>query len=365
MNRHKNFIFHVALWLLIWSTAWIFSGGDIQFAADNGMALVFQILVIAILIYCTVPKLLLKKKYIAFTIVSIFTIFVVTLILTNVVPDQFLGLDKPVGELPGPRLGPGTGVSGPGPGPRFEDGPPLDVNRRPPSRFFINLLLIAIAYMIATFVETFLFAQRKEEEIIINKNEALQTELKLLKSQINPHFLFNALNNIYALSAIDSGKTQKSISYLSDMLRYVLYECEQEIVPLYKEIDYIENYIKLFSLKSSNAYPITTSFNIKNENVQIVPMLLIPFLENALKHSNIEKFTGTYIQLKITADIKIIDFEIENSKPDSPMVIDSVGGIGIDNVKKRLAILYPERHELKINETSQAFKVNLKLRLHD
>ena len=147
----------------------------------------FQILVIVILIYYTVPQLLLKKKYIAFTIVSIFTVFVVTLILTNVVPDQFLGLDKTVGELPGPRLGPGSGVGGPGP--RFEDGPPLDVNRRPPSRFFINLLLIAIAYMIATFVETFLFAQRKEEEIIINKNEALQTELKLLKSQINPHFL--------------------------------------------------------------------------------------------------------------------------------------------------------------------------------
>mgnify|MGYP003671530295 FL=1 len=363
MNRHKNFLFHVALWLLIWSTAWIFSGSDIQFAADNGMALVFQILVIAILIYYTVPQLLLKKKYIAFTIVSIITVFVVTLILTNVVPDQFLGLDKTVGELPGPRLGPGSGVGGPGP--RFEDGPPLDVNRRPPSRFFINLLLIAIAYMIATLVELFLLAQRKEEEIVINKNEALQTELKLLKSQINPHFLFNALNNIYALSAIDSGRTQKSISYLSDMLRYVLYECEQEIVPLYKEIDYIENYIKLFSLKSSKTYPITTSFSIENQNVQIVPMLLIPFLENALKHSNIEKINGTFIKLKIISTANCVDFEIENSKPDIKIVKDDVGGIGIENVKKRLAILYPSRHELKINETSQAFKVNLKLQLHD
>ncbi|WP_339836983.1 histidine kinase [uncultured Maribacter sp.] len=359
MNRHKNFIFHVALWLLIWSTAWIFSGSDIQFAAENGMALVFQILVIAILIYYTVPQLLLKKKYIAFTIVSIITVFVVTLILTNVVPDQILSLDN-VGQVPGPRFGPG-----PGQGPRFEDGPPLDVNRRPPSRFFINLLLIAIAYVIATLVEIFLLAQRKEEEIVINKNEALQTELKLLKSQINPHFLFNALNNIYALSAIDSGKTQKSISYLSDMLRYVLYECEQEIVPLYKEIDYIENYIKLFSLKSSKTYPITTTFSIENQNIQIVPMLLIPFLENALKHSNIEKVTGTFINLKINATENSIDFELENSKPEFKIVKDDVGGIGIENVKKRLAILYPNRHELVINETSQAFKVNLKLQLHE
>ena len=352
MNRHKNFIFHVALWLLIWATAWIFNGSDIQFAVENGMALVFQILVIATLIYFTVPQLLLKKKYVLFTLVSIATIIVVAILLTNIVPDPIL---RPESTL-GPR---------PGPGPGFEKGFRLEAIRRPPSRFFINLLLITIAYVIATLVETFLFAKRKEEEIIINKNEALQTELKLLKSQINPHFLFNALNNIYALSAIDSGRTQKSISYLSDMLRYVLYECEQEIVPLYKEIDYIENYIKLFSLKSSKNYPITTSFSIKNQNIQIVPMILIPFLENALKHSNIEKITDTFINLKINATENNIDFELENSKPEFKIVKDDVGGIGIENVKKRLAILYPGRHELVINETAQTFKVNLKLQLHD
>jgi len=299
----------------------------------------------------------LKKKYVAFTLVSIVTILVITLILTRILPDSMAGIEGEMGRLPGPG-------ARPGPRPRFEDGQSLSGNPRPPSRFFINLLLIAIAYVIATLVEIFLFAQRKEEEIIINKNEALQTELKLLKSQINPHFLFNALNNIYALSAIDSGRTQRSISYLSDMLRYVLYECDQEIVPLYKEIDYIENYIKLFSLKSSKTYPITTSFSIENQNVQIVPMLLIPFLENALKHSNIEKITGTFIRLKINANENSIDFEIENSIPDTPLITDAVGGIGIDNVKKRLAILYPNRHELVINETAQTFKVNLKLQLN-
>ncbi|MEP2238284.1 MAG: histidine kinase [Maribacter sp.] len=354
MNRHKNFLFHVVLWLLIWATAWIFSGSDFQFVSENITALICQIVVIAILIYFTIPQLLLKKKYVAFTLVSIAAVVVVTLVLTNVVPDTVIGLDTQM--TPGPR---------PGPGPRFEDGPRIAANRRPPSKFFINLLLIAIASAIATLVELFLFAQRKEEEIILNRNEALQTELKLLKSQINPHFLFNALNNIYALSAIDSTRTQQSISYLSDMLRYVLYECEQEIVPLYKEIDYIENYIKLFCLKSSKTYPITTSFSIEDQNVEIVPMLLIPFLENALKHSNIEKITGTFINLKIIASSNHIDFEIENSKPEVQITKDDVGGIGIENVKKRLAILYPNRHNLTINETTKAFKVNLKLQLHD
>ncbi|TLP79163.1 sensor histidine kinase [Maribacter sp. ACAM166] len=337
MNSHKRFIFHIVLWLIIWSTAWFFIGLDFGFLRDNGLSFIVQILTVAALIYYTSPFLLLKKKYVTFILVSLVLVLVGTFMLTNIFPK---------------------------PGPGIEMGPPIGMERRPPSKFFINLLLITIAYIIATFVETFLFAQRKEEEIIINKNESLQTELKLLKSQINPHFLFNALNNIYALSAIDSGKTQQSISYLSDMLRYVLYECEQEIVPLHKEMDYIGNYIKLFSLKSSKAYPITTSFVVGNENIQIVPMLLIPFLENALKHSNIEKITDTFIRLKINANNNSIDFEIENSKPNTPLVTDAVGGIGIDNVKKRLAILYPKRHQLVIDETSKTFKVNLKLELH-
>ncbi|WP_047245320.1 sensor histidine kinase [Maribacter thermophilus] len=356
MNRHRHFIFHVILWLLIWATAWIFSGDEVGFVSDNGLSLVFQILAISVLIYYTAPKLLLKKKYILFTLVSILTIIVVTFVLTNITPSPMIvggPLNGPPGPVPGPMKGEGSGMV-----------PPMEMNRRPPLKFFINLLLISIAYVIATLIETFLFIQRKDEEIIINKNEALQTELKLLKSQINPHFLFNALNNIYALSAIDSSRTQQSISYLSDMLRYVLYECDHEIVPLQKEVDYIENYVKLFSLKSSKSYPITTKFHIEAPSINIAPMILIPFVENALKHSNIEKITGTFVHIKLHADSKMIDFEIENSKPSSIIVKDGVGGIGIENVKKRLAILYPDSHQLTINETSELFKVNLKLELH-
>ena len=357
MNRHRHFIFHVILWLLIWATAWIFSGDQIGFVSENGLSLVFQILAIAVLIYYSAPKLLLKKKYILFTLVSFVTIIVVTFILTNLSSDPMLGTNTLQGPGPGP---------GPGPfnGPKLDMAPPMEMNRRPPSKFFVNLLLVAIAYVIATLVETFLFVQRKDEELIINKNEALQTELKLLKSQINPHFLFNALNNIYALSAIDSGRTQQSISYLSDMLRYVLYECDHEMVPLQKEVDYIKNYVKLFSLKNSKSYPITTKFHIESPTINIAPMVLIPFVENALKHSNIEKITGTFVHIKLHADSNLIDFEIENSKPANNIIKDGVGGIGIENVKKRLAILYPNSHQLSINETSEAFKVNLKLKLH-
>ena len=150
----------------------------------------------------------------------------------------------------------------------------------------------------------------------MSKTENIKNELKLLKSQINPHFLFNSLNNIYALSAIDTNKTQQSITYLSDMLRYVLYECETPFVIIKKEVKYIEDYIKLYSLKSSKKYPIETSFNITDSTIQIAPMLLIPFVENAFKHSNIEKIEHTFIKLSLDVTSKTTIFKIENTIAD-------------------------------------------------
>ncbi|WP_378173830.1 sensor histidine kinase [Aquimarina sp. SS2-1] len=239
------------------------------------------------------------------------------------------------------------------------------LRRRPPSNFLITLLFLTISYVIATFLETFLFAQKKEEETIRSKNENLQTELKLLKSQINPHFLFNSLNNIYALSVIDSDKTQESISYLSDMLRYVLYECERNFVPIKKEITYIENYIKLFSLKSSNPYNITTDFNSIDQSVSIAPMLFIPFIENAFKHSNIEKPNNSFIRIKIVTMSGNVTLTLENSIPKEKIHKDKLGGIGIENVGKRLNILYPNKHQLLINEYNDVFKVELNINLID
>lgn len=351
MDALKRFLFQLVLWLAIWVIAWFFLGADFQFFTDNVLTFLLQVLVIALLIFYTAPSLLFKKKYLLFIGLSIGLLLLCSFLLP-----RGAGIDGP--GMP-PRMGPGLG-----PPPRADMEMLRPMQRKPPPRFLVNLLMLSISYIAATFIETFLFAQKKEEEIIVNKNEALQTELKLLKSQINPHFLFNSLNNIYALSVIDSGKTQQSISYLSDMLRYVLYECEQEWVPLEKEITYITNYIKLFSLKSSKPFPITTEFRISKEDIKIAPMLLIPFMENALKHSNIEKRKDTYIQMKIEAEERRIRFEIENSIPRALVVKDGVGGIGIENVKKRLAILYPGQHELLINETSSAFKVNLNIDLN-
>ncbi|MEB8329043.1 histidine kinase [Flavobacteriaceae bacterium KMM 6897] len=340
MNRTKRFLFQILLWGTVWLMAWLLMTEDMLFLQRHAPTFIVQVMVVGVLIYYMAPALLFNKKYVLFMSVSLALIVFCAAIISF----SFMG-------PPG------------GPPPDLESLPPGMQPKAPP-QFLIHFLFLSIAHVLATFLETFLFAQKKEEETIRNKNENLHTELKLLKSQINPHFLFNSLNNIYALSAIDAGKTQKSISYLSDMLRYVLYECEQDMVPLEKEVTYIENYIKLFSLKSSEKYPITIDFKIAEHNLQIAPMLFIPFMENALKHGNIDRRTDAYMRIKLEADTDCIHFEIENSKAVKPNITDDVGGIGIENVKKRLAILYPKRHELLINETTLAFKVDLKLDLN-
>jgi two-component system, LytTR family, sensor kinase len=301
---------------------------------ENMVILLFQICLIAGIIYFAVPVLMLKKR------VLIFWVFIVICVLLfSFFSVQLLGI---------------LGFHPPHP-PQ-----PIAGNRPPmgPSRFIINFLTLCITASISIGIEMFIFAEKKERENILNKNEMLQTELKLLKFQINPHFLFNTLNNIYTLSVIDSNKTQQSIAYLSTMLRYVLYDCEQAFVHIHQEITYIENYLALFALKSTNPFSISFDKKIENPNTKIAPMILIPFIENALKHSHIEKRGNSFIHISISEERSSFRFEVENSKPAKTIQKDSIGGIGLENVKKRLAILYPQKHSLTINDTD-TFKVTL------
>ena len=333
MNRVQWFLSQFILWLSIWFLLWMGKDWSSRYLTENATAFIAQVLLIAALIFYASPQLLLKKKYAQFILFSILAIGLFSFISSSF---------HSAGSMPPPR---------------GSMGPPGDMRgamrRVGPSRFFVHILLIVVSYVIATFIETFVFAQKKQEETVQNKNEMLQTELKLLKSQINPHFLFNALNNIYALSVIDSARTQQSISYLSNMLRYVLYDCDAKLVPLKKEIDY----------KSSKPYNITTNYNMSDNNVLVSPMLFIPFVENAFKHGYIEKHGDSFISIVVEANSDTIELVVENSVSAEHINKDDVGGIGLDNVKKRLTILYPEKHELRIQESPQSFKVKLKLDL--
>jgi len=350
MEKVKRFIYLVILWLLIWAVQWKLQSNSINFINNNLYVFFCQIVLTALLIFYTAPTFLFKNKNVLFVLVSL-----VIIILFSFAPINLLNPDiKNNSNLPRPPL---------------HLHPHLHSHQNklsreflnPPSHNFINFLLLTITYFLSTFLEGFIYFKKKEEEAIINKNENLETELKLLKSQINPHFLFNTLNNIYALSAIDTNKTQQSISYLSNMLRYVLYECEQKLVPIKKEILYIEDYIKLFSLKSSYKYPIKFNVNITDKNILVAPMLFLPYVENAFKHSNIESKSANSF---ITIDVDYIEngkifYSVRNSIPSNKMEKDGLGGIGLINVKKRLSILYPNKHTLNIFEKDNTYNVEL------
>lgn len=342
MNKIKRFLIQMLLWLVIGLIIWLNQEANPDILQENLVSFTIQFLLVGSLIYYTAPKLLFKRKYAQFAIISVVLVVISSLVLTYLFGSP-IETPNPINDL------------------EFRP-PPPNFRRPPPSKFLMHFLMLSVSYILAIVIEVSLFLKAKEEETILTERINLQNELKLLKSQINPHFLFNSLNNIYALSAIDSNKTQQSISYLSDMLRYVLYECEQETVPIKKEIEYIKNYLKLFSLKSSKKYPITTEFNILNNTISIAPMLFIPFIENALKHSNIEKINDSFISIKINTDADYIFFEVKNSIPEKIINKDKVGGIGLENVKKRLAILYPEKHQLTISEDESSFNIQLKIK---
>lgn len=202
----------------------------------------------------------------------------------------------------------------------------------------------------------------QEREASTLKSENLETELKFLKSQINPHFLFNALHNIYTLSYIKSDLAPEMILKLSDMLRYILYDCTAEKVPLGKEVSYLKNYVKLQQLKAEEADIKLVMASDLPQELQIAPMLMVPFVENSFKHGKIEDTQNGWVRLELHWEAPYICFSVENSVPNNEFTKDKVGGIGIANVKRRLELLYDD-YTLDICSNEQTYKVVLKIKV--
>jgi len=218
-------------------------------------------------------------------------------------------------------------------------------------------------YFLSTAFKTSQIAFKREKEASELKSENLNSELKFLRSQINPHFLFNALNNIYSLSVIKSEKTPDNILKLSDMLRYIIYDCNADRVPLDKEMSYIQNYVDLQKLKDDKITNIDINFEKAKGNTMIAPMIFIPFIENSFKHSKIEDVDQGFITIKIENDENKLKFLVENSLPAQQYAKDKVGGVGLENVKRRLQLLYPGTHNLSIQTADGIFRVGLELDL--
>lgn len=228
---------------------------------------------------------------------------------------------------------------------------------------FLSSFFVGIASTVFNIMSDWLNNQRVRQEL---HSRTLQSELNFLKSQINPHFLFNTLNNLYALTLKKSDLAPEIVLKLSEMMRYMLYECNEREVPLQKEVNYIQNYLELEKLRQGNRFEIDFAVQGSVGNQKIAPLLFIPFIENSFKHGLSNQIKEGFVHIMMLIEPEEVSMSIENSKaPTLPAPNrKKSGGIGLVNVRRRLNLLYPGKYELDIENNPNTYKVNLNVELY-
>ena len=200
------------------------------------------------------------------------------------------------------------------------------------------------------------------KSILRLKKEKKQAELMHLKSQVNPHFFFNTLNNLYGLVEKDPGKAQQLILKLSDMMRYSIYEGQNDWVTLADEITFLENYMDLHRMRYHKEIAVRFDIETEDRNVKIMPLLFIIMVENAFKHGVEKLRTDAFVHIFLKATKQHVDFEIENNFDAEE--IDDKAGIGLNNLKQRLELVYLNKYQLEISPThADIYKIRLRLAL--
>ncbi|MFN4255993.1 MAG: sensor histidine kinase [Saprospiraceae bacterium] len=236
---------------------------------------------------------------------------------------------------------------------------PADGSERGSRLFAFYLISYFLLLIFSTLYQLLENRNRLETQHRALEARHAEAQLNYLKAQINPHFLFNTLHNIYASATLQHPQTPAMVLKLSALLRYVIYECQQPRIALEKELEHIREYLDLFQMKSEG--PMNVRFEILGDPAgrDIEPMLLIPLVENALKHGDLE--AGGHLKIMLETMPNRLLFLLENSVNRADQQKDDVGGVGIENIRQRLAINYPGRHRFEVAETPRTFSVMLEL----
>ncbi len=332
----KRVVYHGLLWLLLLVILLMIDSGDLGF----GFTLVIEIvnvLFFAVVVYINllilIPRYLNDKKFLLYCVMLIMGVVLVTPIKLFVL--YFLYA----------------------PFPRLQEN--LLTNQH---LFFISTFIIAGSSTIFKIISDWIRYQRDRRDL---QTQTMQSELKFLKSQINPHFLFNTLNNLYALTLKKSDKAPEIVIKLSEMMRYMLYECNERRVLLSKEISYIRNYLDLERLRQGKNVEI--DFVVKGyvTDQKVAPLMFIPFLENSFKHGLNNQISHGFVTIEMEVGERQVQFMIENSKPERLPVMEHrrSGGIGLVNVRRRLNLLYPDHYTLQIMDNPNTYAVELAIDL--
>ena len=314
--------------------------------------------IFAILFYANysylIEKYLFNRKFALYVVTNIALIVVLIILQTFVSecmrpdPEVVQSIEQGMQKKP-PHMG------------RFPEGkhggPPLLM------RFIFDYVSIIFVIGLAVAIKTTIRWYRDSINFEKSKSVQLEADLRNLRSQLNPHFLFNTLNNIYSLIAIDQNRAQDAVHRLSNLLRYVMYDNDEKFVPLDKELTFTQNYIDLMKLRLSANVKLNVLIDGKSSHDMIASLMFITLIENAFKHVSRSKSQKGYISINLNQNNKELTFEVENSKSSIKRTTASNSGIGLDNVKKRLNLLYPNKHSLIISETENVYHSKLIINL--
>ncbi|WP_299678243.1 sensor histidine kinase [uncultured Tenacibaculum sp.] len=230
--------------------------------------------------------------------------------------------------------------------------------------FYHNSIFHFIYFIVGfyyRFQQEYIKSERVKQELLIENHNA---ELKYLKAQLNPHFLFNGINSIYHLIGKNNANAKNTLLKFSNLLRYQLYESNTNKIELYKEINYIEEYISIERIRKGEDIVLNLNIDIEKEHNLIMPLLLIPFIENAFKHiSNHNEAKNNIISISIVERNNLLKLIVNNSKDFFHHQAKS-GGIGLKNVRKRLNLLYKDKYDLNIKSTEDTHEVELIIHLN-
>jgi len=329
---------HILFWLVIYYFYAYFLG----FGSSNteyvnlfsGFLMPVTILISYFLIYYLIPNYLLTKKYKSFIVYSVYTFIVSVYVIILSILYGLLYSEgfKEVGTEPLTKTLPFIilGV------------------------YFVVLIVVSISLIMHNY-NSIVNNENLKNKILQTQLQIKDQELRFLKMQIHPHFLFNSLNTIYGFALKKKDEAPEMILKLSNLLDYILYQIEKPQVLLTDEINHLLDYVSLEKMRFHDTLEVKTNIEVSNNTIQIAPMLLIPFVENAFKHGDI--INGSLkVSIQIKTEGNVLFFEIKNTSIKENKINN---GIGLENIAKRLEMLYPNSHTLEISQTANHFKVNL------
>jgi len=330
------------MFLYLLSSYWFRENDKWYISEYIGFKVFLQFLLSVIIIQLLVPYLLSKKKIFLFIFGTLVSIYLMQT-LYSIVRIHYFQVNYP--QYYGKR-------------------PPYILWERMTSviAFINNITWLAFPSIILLAIKYY----RDQKDIVALKEQKKTTELNLLKNQLNPHFLFNTLNNLYALALKKSDKTPEVIAKLSEILDYMLYQCKDNYVSINKEIELLENYIALEKVRYGNRVEVVFEKSIQN-NVNIAPLILLTFVENAFKHGVSQELNKGLIELYISATEEEVVFKLKNSKPKTSVENGTRDkkSIGMQNSEKQLDLLYPNAYQLEVNDSISEYTLELKLQLHE